>query len=371
VVVVPRVVGEVGAGVPLADGPAAMAIVSGLVVGVCGIVVWVAAGATIRNPWLRGTLAVLTVVAPTASLESVDSGTYVLWFMLFASFWVLLWRPRTTAGAVLGGLFVLLTALSTPEIWFFAPVALLRLIGLRDRRDALILGGWALGAAAQVPAYAFSHEPQIEPLWSHTIWTAFLQRVLDGAALGERAGGIAWDHLGWALLIFLLAFTAVGLAIGLRRAEARARWLAGLGILVGVVMFVVSVYQRAVGPQMAWPAGIHFGDAGRYTIVPALLLVSTALALVDQLLRRPRDEWAVQLGPWLAGSVILVLMVGAVISFDVSGSAVRGTPHWHEALEGGARQCEETPGLAEVAVPTSPPGYGLDVSCAEVIEAVD
>ena len=370
-VVVPRLIGEIGAAVPLADGPAAMAIVSGLVVGVCGIVVWVAAGSMIRNPWLRGTLAVLTVLAPTASLESIDSGTYVLWFMLFASFWVLLWRPRTTVGAVLGGLFVLLTALSTPEIWFFAPVALLRLIALRDRRDALILGGWVVGAAAQVPAYALSNEPQVEALWSNDIFTAFLQRVLDGAALGEELGGIGWDGLGWALLIFLVAFTIVGLGIGLRRVEARARWLAGLGILLAVAMFVVSVYQRAVGPQMVWPANVHFGDAGRYTIVPALLLVSIALALIDQLLRRPRDEWLARLGPWLAGLTIVVLAVGAAFSFDVGGSAVRGSPRWHEALESGAQQCAETPGLAEVTVPTSPPGYEVNLPCAEVIEAID
>jgi hypothetical protein len=370
-VVVPRLVGEVGAAVPLDDGPAAMAIVSGLIVGVCGIVVWVAAGSTIRNPYLRGTLAVLTVLAPTASLESIDSGTYVLWFMLFASFWLLMWRPRTTAGAALGGLFLLLTALSTPEIWFFAPLALLRLIALRDRRDALILGGWVIGSAAQVPAYAFSNEPQVEALWSHDIWTAFLQRVLDGAALGEELGGIAWDGLGWALLIFLIVFTVVGLAIGLRRVEARARWLAGLGILIGVTMFVLSVYQRAVGPQMFWPPNVHFGNAGRYTMVPALLLVAIALALLDQLLRRPRDEWLPRLGPWLAGLAILVLAVGAAFSFDVSESAVRGTPHWHEALEGGAKQCEEAQVPTEVSIPTSPPGFGLYVPCTEAVEAVD
>jgi hypothetical protein len=370
-VIVPRLVGAVGAAVPLKDAPAAMAIVSGLIVGVCGIVVWVASGSMIRNPYLRGTLALLTVLAPTASLESVDSGTYVLWFMLFASFWVLMWRPRTTTGAVLGGLFVLLTGLSSPEIWFFAPVALLRLIALRDRRDVLVLGGWVIGAVTQVPAYAFSNEPQIEPLWTHHIFTALLQRVLDGAALGERLGGVGWDGLGWGLLIFLLVLTVVGMALGLRGVEARARWLAGLGVLIGVVMFCLSVYQRAVGAEIYWPANVHFGDAGRYTIVPALLLVSIALALLDQQLRRPGDTWLPRLAPWLAGLTLGVLLVGMAVSFDVSGSAVRGTPHWSEALETGARECRDTTGLAEVSVPTSPPGFGLNVPCAEAVGAVD
>jgi hypothetical protein len=370
-VVVPRLVGEVGGAVPLNDAPTAMAIAAGLVTGLCGIVVWVAASSTIRNPYLRGTLAVLTVLAPTASLESIDSGTYVLWFMLFAAFWLLLWKPRTTWGAALGGVFILLTGLSTPEIWFFAPLALLRLIAVRDRRDVLLLGGWAIGSAAQVPAYVFSNEEQISALWSHDIITAYLQRVLDGAALGEKLGGIGWDGLGWALLIFLVAFTVVGLALGLRRVEARTRWLAGLGIGIGLAMFVLTVYQRAVGPQMTWPPNMHFGNAGRYTIVPALLLVAIALAMIDQLLRRPRDEWLPRLGPWLAGLTIVGLLVGLAFSFDVGESDVRGTPHWHEALESGAQQCAEAQVPTEVSVPTSPPGFGLYVPCAEAAEAVD
>lgn len=369
-VFVPRLVGAVGAAVPLEQAPVAMAIVAGLIGSLCGIVVWVAAGSTIRNPWLRGTLAVLTVLAPTASLESIDSGTYVLWFMLFASFWLLIWRPRTTAGAVLGGLFLLFTALSTPEVWFFAPLALLRLIAVRDRRDVILLAGWTIGSAAQVPAYVFSNETAEKALYTHDIWTAFLQRVLNGAALGERLGGIGWDGLGWALLIFLIVFTVAGLAVGLWRTGARARWLAGLGILIAVAMFVLTVYQRAVAPQMVWPTDIHFGNAGRYTIVPALLLVSIALALVDQLLRRPRDRWLPRLGPWLAGLTIGVLLVGLVVSFNVEESTVRGTPHWKEALEGAARQCEAEPAMTEVTVPTSPPPFGLYVPCAEAVEAV-
>jgi hypothetical protein len=369
-VVVPRLVGEVGAAVPLKQAPVAMAILAGLIGSLCGIVVWVAAGSTIRNPYLRGTLAVLTVLAPTASLESIDSGTYVLWFMLFASFWLLIWRPRTTAGALLGGLFLLFTALSTPEIWFFAPVALLRLIALRDRRDVLLLAGWVIGSAAQVPAYVFSNETTEKALYTHDIWTAFLQRVLNGAALGERLGGVGWDGLGWALLIFLIVIAVVGLAIGLWRTEARARWLAGLGILIAVAMFVLTVYQRAVGPQMVWPADIHFGNAGRYTIVPALLLVSVALALIDQLLRRPRTGWLPCLGPAIAGLTIFILLFGLIYSFDVQESTVRGTPHWKEALRGAARQCEEEPAVSEVTVPTSPPPFGLYVPCAEAVEAV-
>jgi hypothetical protein len=367
-VVVPRLIGEAADAVPLRDAAAATAIASALVVAVAGLVVWIASAGMIRNRWLRATLVALTVLCPVASLESIASGSYVLWYMLFASFWLLIWRPRTTWGAALGALFILLTALSTPEIWFFAPLALLRLLTVRSRRDGLLVGSWALGSLIQVPAYITSNEPQVEPLWSHTIWTALLQRVLDGAALGEHLGGRAWDHFGWTLLIVLLAGGAIALVAGLWRADAGARWLTALAIPIAVLMFVVSAYQRAVGPQMAWPAGIHFGNGGRYTIVPALLLVSVALVLVDRALERRRagtGGTAAAFAPWLAVAVAGVLLIGLVSSFDVREPAARGTPSWHDALDTAAVDCR-TEHLLEVGVPTSPAPFGVQVRCDEL-----
>jgi hypothetical protein len=363
-VVVPRLIGDVGGLVPLRDAPAAIAITSALVVATSGLVVWIASAGLIRNPWLRGTLAVLTVLAPVASLESIASASYVLWYMLFASFWLLLWRPRTDRAAAFGAVFILLTALSTPEIWFFAPLALLRGLAARSRRDLLLVGAWALGSLVQIPAYAASDETQVEPLWSHTIWTALLQRVLDGAALGERLGGDAWDHLGWGLLVFLLLAAGIGLVLGLRRAGAAARWLTAVAIPIAVAMFVVSAYQRAVGPQMAWPAHVHFGNGGRYTIVPALLLVSVALVLIDSALRRPRVGWAA-FTPWIAAAAVAVLLIGLAASFDVREPAVRGTPSWGDALDAAAASCSAQ-SLVEVPVPISPPPFGVVVACSEV-----
>ena len=69
-----------------------------LVVGLSGLAVWFGSSAHIRNPYLRGVLVALTVLPPVASLESIASGAYVLWYMFFASFWLLLWRPATAGG---------------------------------------------------------------------------------------------------------------------------------------------------------------------------------------------------------------------------------------------------------------------------------
>lgn len=359
-VLVPRLIGLFGHLFPLRDAAAAISILSAFVVALSGLVVWFASAAHIRSPYLRGTLVALAVLAPTASLESVVSGAYVPWFMLLPVFWLLIWRPQTTRGSVLGGLFILMTSLSTPGMWFFAPLAALRALAIRDRRDGILVGSWALGSAIQIPAFLLQSEKQVEPLWSHDIWTAYLQRVLDGAALGERLGGKVWEVLGWPLLIVLIVLAVAGLYLGLRRADAAARWLALLAVPTSVVMFIVSVYQRAVGPQMTWPADAHFGASGRYTIVPTLLLVSVALVLVEGAARRRPS-----LGPWLAGVTAVVLIAGMAISFDVRDSASRGTPSWTDSLDAAGAKCQAE-GATAVSAAISPPPFSLTVPCDEV-----
>jgi hypothetical protein len=358
-VLVPRLIGEVGNLVPLREAAGAMAIVTGLVIALCGLVVWIASAAHISNPYLRGTLAALTVLAPVAGLESVLSSAYVLWYMLFASFWLLLWRPATTWGALLGSLFLLATALSTPGVWFFAPVAALRLLAARDGRDLLLVGSYAVGAAIQVPVIANNSEAAAEPAWTNDIWTAYVQRVVDGGVLGETLGGGAWAELGWPFLLVLLGCLAFALVLAWRRSSSSARWLAAVAIPTSLLMFVASAYQRAVGTDMVWPAGMHGGNAGRYAIVPALLLVSAALALIDRLPQRKPGPIRIT---WPSLAAVLILLIGLASSFYVGDSAVRGTPSWGDALRRAGATCVRDE-LPEGRVFISPPGFGVVIPC--------
>ncbi|HEU4739164.1 MAG TPA: hypothetical protein VFS54_08805 [Solirubrobacterales bacterium] len=364
-ILVPRLIGELGAAVPLRDAAAAIAIASTLVVAICGLVVWVAAANHIRNPYLRGALVALTVLSPVASLESIAAGSYVLWYMLFASFWVLLWTPRTTAGAALGGLFILLTGLSTPGVWFFAPLAGLRLLAARDRRDVVILAGYAIGAAVQVPVLASNSESAVDPQWTADIWTSYLQRVLDGGVLGESLGGVAWEQLGWVLLVALLLAGLAGLVLVARRSSIQVRAFTAIAVGTSLLMFVASTYQRAVGSQMMWPADTHFGNAGRYAIVPALLLASAALVAID---RWPRPLPGPRHLPWagLAAVMLAALAIGS--SFYVGDAEVRGTPRWHQAIDAAAPSCRGDDS-EDAAVAIDPPGFGLYISCKTLSDA--
>jgi hypothetical protein len=283
--------------------------------------------------------------------------------MLVATFWILLWRPRGNPGAVAAGVFALLTGLSSPGVWFFIPLALLRTLAYRDRRDGFLLAGYWVGAAVQVPVLALNEETAVTPLWTHDIWTAYLQRVIDGAALGLRLGGKAWEHFGWPLLIILVILAVVALAYGVYRTNLSARLLALIAIPTSVVMFVVSVYQRAVGAEMIWPHGLYIEAAGRYAIVPAMLLVSVAAVMLDRRSRRRTGEGRPR---WLPIAALGVALVVVAFSFSVADFEARGAPPWRSALDQSAEACAgQSPG-AETGVVTSPPGWGLNVPCEEL-----
>ena len=255
-VVVPRLIGEVGDLVPLADAPAAVSLTAALVVALSGLAVWYASAGhdpqplPARHPrrwswcWRRWRAWRRSPPPPTSpgTCSSPASGCCS-------------GARASTRGAALAGLFILATALSNPGVWYFAPVFALRLLAARDRRDALILGGYALGAAIQLPVTLASSENTVEPVWTSDIWTAYVQRVVDGAALGESLGGEAWSQLGLAVPDRPARRPRRGLSPGSSAAprppatspRSRSRPRSGCSS--------ISTYQRAVGFVMTWPAG--------------------------------------------------------------------------------------------------------------------
>ncbi len=353
-VVIPRLIGEIGAIVPLHDAAVAMNLTAALVVALGGLAVWFASAGHIRSAYLRALLVALTVLPPVAG-ETVASPANVAWHTTFAVFWLLLWRPATTWGACLSGLLILATGLSTPATLFFAPIALMRAVAIRDRRDALIVGAFALAMAIQLPVTALSDERVSTYLWTGNIITTFLQRVVDGAVLGVELGGSAWADWGWPFLIAITAAVTAYLVVLLLRASS-SRLFAAIAIATSTAMFLATSYTRALGDAMTWPAGIHNNVGGRYALVPALLLMSAALALVDsrQLSSRGR--------PVAAIATAAVLLVSVVTSFDVNAATDRGGPPWEESLHTARARCAAKD-LAEVPVFVAPEGWTMTVPC--------
>jgi hypothetical protein len=367
-VLVPRLIAEAASALPLGDAPATFSILSAALVGLSGLVVWQASSGHIANSYLRGALALATVLTPVGGTETIDSASYASWSMLVATFWLLLWRPRTRVGAAGGALFILLTALSNPGVWFFIPLAILRALAARDRRDWALLGAFFAGAAIQILVAAQSNYEAIEPLWTADIWAVLLQRVLAGTAFGLRLGGVAWAYLGWPFLIVLTSLAVAGLVAGLKHAAWSARYLAAIAIPTALLMFIVSIYQRAVASAMLWPDGSDNGSGGRYSIVPAMLLIGVAMARLDSWERRrsgtsPRRHW-------ISIAAATLVLASVASSFYARNLAARGAPGWDASISAAATSCAYE-GLTEVVLPVSPPGFALQLPCSSLPGTAD
>lgn len=361
-VVLSRLIGEVGAAVPLYRAPMAMNLTAVLVVALSGLVVWFASAGQINNPYLRALLVALTILCPVSTIEGVASPTNVAWYPAFAVFWLLLWRPATAWGTCLGALLILVTGLSTPATIFFLPIALLRAIGIRNRRDTLIVGAYVLATAIQVHVLSQSEENLAVPVWTRHIITAFLQRVVASSALGLELGGSIWADWGWPFLIAIVATVAVYLTVMLRRASS-SRLFAMIAIGTSVTMFMVSAYNRApLGDLMTWPAGGYNALGGRYAIIPTLLLISAALALIDSVNPLSRGRALATIA--VAG----LLLTALVTSFDVRGENGRGGPSWEEGLHVATAQCFSED-LTEVPVPIAPEGWTTVISCNRLVSS--
>lgn len=362
-IVVPRLIGAVATWFPLRDAAVVITVLSSAITALSGIVVWFAASTHVRNPYLRAVLVIVVVLAPAAGLEAVASAVYVSWYMMAASFWILFYRPRTDWGAALAALFLLFAALSNPGVWFFAPIAGLRLMAARDRRDAMILASYTVGAGAQAIA-ALQHPSEVPAEWSAKIWTVYLQRVLDGSVLGLRWGGDVWASLGWTLLIGLIVLSVAVLVAGLWRARAAARLVALLAIAISLLSFIVSMYQRQAAPALFWPAHLHPEVGGRYAIVPAILLVVAIFVLIDDWLDRGAPALWARLS--VVGVAMLVPLIAVASSFYIEETVARGAIHWTSAIDTAETICEQQH-LPEVPVMTSPPGFGVAVPCESLV----
>jgi hypothetical protein len=353
-VVGPRLIGELGALVPLRDAPLAMNLTAVLFGALCGVAVWCASASHIRTTYLRALLVALAVLPPVSGLETVASTANIAWYGGLAVFWLLLWRPSSDWSACLAGGLILITGLSSPVTFFLVPLAALRAVAIRDRRDTVIAGAFGLALAIQLPATLFSGEDLGGSVWTSNILVTFLQRVPLGAVLGLEWGGSAWEDWGWPFLIGICIAVAAYLAVLAARATS-GRLLAGIAVLTAIVTFVVSGYRRNLGDTMVWPVDFHHGLGARYAVVPTLLLLSALLVLVDSVSRGRRGAWR-----WAAPVTAAVLLVPLVTSFYTGHG--RRMPAWDHSLTRASEICRKS-GAPEVVVFIAPEGFSMSVPC--------
>ena len=351
---VPRLLAEITAALPIEWSAAVLALLGSAGAVLCAFIVWKTSAAHLPDPLLRGLLSAMVILLPVFGFETLANVTYLQWLMSFATFWLVLWRPPSSRVAILAGVFVALTVLSAPLALLFAPLVLLRAAALRERFDPIVVG-FVLAAALQLLAVVLDTDPtaQTDPGWGWDLLSAYPLRVVSGLGLGHNVNAALWEVAPIGLLIMsagaFLGFVALAV---LRPIPARRMVLVALALSAGT--YLVAGYGRDLGDALMWPRDDPYTYGARYTILPALFLLTAVLVELGH----------VRGGSRVRRGALAVIAVAALSTFYL-GDAGRSTVRWSDTVANARAAC--APGIEtayELAV--SWPDWRIDIPCARL-----
>jgi len=268
--VYPRLVAVLAAHVPVAQAAALMALGGALA---CGVAVFLTVlGAEGHLPGLgsRAVLGVRVAAFPLAGQDLAASSCNAHFYLILATFWCLLWRPRGRPGRVLGTLVPLAAAASDPLTGLLLPLGALRVLAPGPRSRVLPVVGLGVGLLAQTGTLL---TPTLTVTPTHPsparLLETWLYRGPDLALLGPeqalRAGSVGLGVSGVVL--------AVAAAVRSRRPAGSLAWATAASSLVLFAVPIAIRWSAADDPFQ------QVTLRSRFTLLPAsLCLVVLAAA---------------------------------------------------------------------------------------------
>jgi hypothetical protein len=361
--VYPRLIAEVAAALPPDWVAEVFALGSAATVVALAAVVFMATAGHIRSLTLRATLVVAMVLAPVAGGEMLNNVANLQWYLLFAAFWVLLWRPPDTTGFAAGLAVCVLAPLSAPLSVGLIPAAVLRLVAVRSWRDRVFpvafLAAFAIQLARMVTLPSQAHAGGTPDQYVAVL----SQRVLVPALAGLKVASGVWVRLGWVGPALVGAVFVAGVVWGAVRRDFPRRWTFLLALLTMLTTFTPAAMARDGLMGLLWKPGEAHVAGGRYTFVPILLALSAAALLLD---RRPR--WAGSaLWEGVQFSFVVVVVLTAGMSFFAHNSRSPG-PSWSAGIRTARLSCA-TADVEAVSVTISPveEGWTATIPCFRLV----
>ncbi len=278
----PRLAVQLARLFPVADASTLFALMGALsVAGVACFVFHVAKGHIVLLP-VRGLLAAAVILLPVANTEMLDNLVNVPWWLFFAAFWALLWRPRSLSGRVGAALVCFLAAASQPLAGLFLPLAAARAASLREPQEQAGGMGLLLGLAYQAAVVlAVGTQSLSSPGYLHGIGQSFAVRAGGGLFGGVKGADWLFHHPGLGVALGAAALCAIAL-VALGSGSARVRLFTIVAGCYSFICYVTPVWLRGVAQAVEqWPVQV----AGRYQAVPLLLLTSVVLVVADHYAR--------------------------------------------------------------------------------------
>jgi hypothetical protein len=321
--------------VPVADAALATALFGAVAVAGVALLVFHAARGLVPSVAGRVVLSAATVLLPLATVELLDNIVNVPWWLLFACFWVLLWRPVTVGGKIVAFVVCFLAAASDPIAAVFLPIAVARTLSLPKVSEQWATMGLVSGLVFQVypivwgtPFSTHSSSANLLPLLATQVWV----QSLTGA---QFARSVASDASYIGVTLGVVVVVAV-FAVAVRQRDRGVQLLALAGVVTGTVLFLFETWYRAA----------IYGS--RYAAVPVLLLLSALIAVLGSPRFTPRYRNVFVL------LCCLVLVPGWILGFRADNARAAG-PQWGEQIQLAARTCARSHERAAVIAITPAP----------------
>jgi hypothetical protein len=335
----PRVIAQIATYFPLAQASRVFAVCGALVTALCGLFIFHASEGHVRSPLLRAVLGTAVVLMPIALMEIVDSGVGAPWFVLPATFWALLWRPRTRAGMVAAALVAFTAAASEVITVLFLPLVAARVIAARRPREHAVTAGWLAGCLVQLPMVLsgfLSGKSRVNGQ------TGTLGHSLAFYAHDVLLPAFGW-HLAWRLQSLAgrngaTVITAALLALIVGAIFVTQRGNRPFVVTAVLTGFLFPVFSTILTPNVAsYPVVLPDLESGsRYTVLPIFLFESVAVVGVDYLMRQRDARRLWRGGPGLLAAVAvaaaaLVVVLAASWVADFRYATFRSEKNWNWA----------------------------------------
>lgn len=337
---VPRLIGQIAALVPLRDASVVFAVGGALIASACGLFVYHASAGQVRSRWLRALLGLSVVLLPVAQLEIADNGVNSIWYLLVALFWAALWRPRTRAGAWVSAVMAFAAAASTSLTLVFLPLFTFRAMAVPRRlREHAATLGWALGSALQLAVTVTSHLSRLRPRDPLNAVLFYSRDVLVPA--------LGW-HLSWHLrsiagangaALLIGGLIAIVLAGAVITQPGRCRAFVVLAVGTGLVFTALTSAFAWGGPGQLDTVTAEHG--ARYATLPILLLVAALIVAADSYAYR---SWPRRRAVVVVAALVAVLAASWVTDFRYPVRRYAGPASaWATTTDVWLRYCQRTP----------------------------
>ncbi|MBT8223979.1 MAG: hypothetical protein HKP61_09205 [Dactylosporangium sp.] len=347
----PRLAAEVLSYLPVAWWAAGLAVTAAVLRAAMAVLVYAATSGHVRSQTLRLAIAAAMIVLPAGNNEALNNLANLHWFVFFAAFWTLLWRPTYRWQSVVATLGLVLFVLTTPLGVLLAPLAAVRL-ALPRRRDRAPAIAFFLGLAAALVPILTATRPHslIDP--SAVVVSSAARGPLVTFTGSELAAylypGMASQYerlYAWpALLAVLLVCGLAGIAIV--RGNAARRGLTIASLLLGSALILMSLYKNWEQLLLITAADVVL-DVQRYSAGPCLFFFT---GIVLGLAGPIRSRWRYAMVATRV-AVIAVIATGVVYQWQSDAPLLKGIT-WSEAMAEAKRECAS--GETEVKIKTIP-----------------